>query len=135
MATIENFLSTAEAKLSQKSRSENDPPWLKFVELLQSPREAKSTDLRDRIYSLLGLCDCSVRDAIKPDYTTSLVDLQLLVASYLLSTHGPQTLCLVEMPTDDAALPTWAPSWVQARGQERRDWVHIWSNQGTQRRR
>ena len=131
MATIENFLSTAEAKLSQKPRSENDPPRPKFVELLQS-REAKSTDLQDRIYSSLCLCDCSVRDAIKRDYTVSLVDLPLLVARYLLSTHGPQALCLVEMPADDAALSTWAPSWAQAPGKKRHDWVHIWSNQGTQ---
>jgi hypothetical protein len=132
MAIIENFLSIAEAKLSQKSRSEDDPPRLKFVELLQSRREARSTDPRDRIYSLLGLCDWSVRDDIKPDYTASLVDLQLLVARYLLATHGPQALCLVETPADDAALPTWAPSWAQARGEERHDWVHIWSNPGTQ---
>lgn len=101
------------------------------MELLQS-KEAKSTDLQDRIYSLLGLCDCSVRDAIKRDYTVSLVDLQLLVARYLLSTYGPQALCLVEMPADDAALSTWAPSWAQAPGEERHDWVYIWSNQGTQ---
>ena len=82
--------------------------------LLSFRREAKMSDPRDFIFSLLGLFSPSVSRSLSPNYSTSIKDLFTAVAKHIIRASGElRILCSVESPKhiDGEAFPSWVPDW------------------------
>ena len=82
--------------------------------LLIFRREAKMSDPRDYIFSLLGLFPPSVSLSLSPNYSISVKDLFIAVAKHIIRASGEiRILCSVESPkhVDDEAFPSWVPDW------------------------
>ena len=82
--------------------------------LLSFRREAKMSDPRDYIFSLLGLFSPSVSISLSPNYSISVKDLFTAVAKHIIRASGEiRILCSVESPKhiDGEAFPSWVPDW------------------------
>ena len=82
--------------------------------LLSFRREAKMSDPRDYVFSLLGLFSPSVSRSLSPSYSTSVKDLFTAVAKHIIRASGElRILCSVESPkhVDGEAFPSWVPDW------------------------
>jgi Heterokaryon incompatibility protein (HET) len=82
--------------------------------LLSFRREAKASDPRDIIFSLLGLFSPSVSLSLSPDYLISVKGLFTCVAKHImLESQELRILCSVESPKHlkAEALPSWVPDW------------------------
>lgn len=82
--------------------------------LLSFRREAKMSDPRDYIFSLLGLFSPSVSRSLSPSYSISVKDLFIAVAKHIIRASGElRILCSVESPKhiDGEAFPSWVPDW------------------------
>ena len=82
--------------------------------LLIFRREAKMSDPRDYIFSLLGLFSPSVSLSLSPNYSISVKDLFTAVAKHIIRASGEmRILCSVESPkhVDGEAFPSWVPDW------------------------
>ena len=100
----------AKKKLKDLRANAGSTGGLSLSEILHSRREAKDRDPRDRIYSLLSLCEERDRKSIQPNYTSNLKDVLTLVARYCISIYGPRALSLVGEQRVDLPLPSWVPS-------------------------
>ena len=89
--------------------------WEGYLEyILNFRREAKMSDPRDYIFSLLGLFSPSLSLSLSPNYSTSVKDLFTAVAKRIIRVSGEITiLCSVESPkhVDGEAFPSWVPDW------------------------
>ena len=82
--------------------------------LLSFRRQAKMSDPRDYIFSLLGLFSPSVSRSLSPSYSTSVKDLFTAAAKHIIRASGElRILCSVESPkhVDGEAFPSWVPDW------------------------
>ena len=82
--------------------------------LLSFRREAKMSDPRDYVFSLLGLFSPSVSRSLSPSYSTSVKDLFTAAAKHIIRASGElRILCSVESPkhVDGEAFPSWVPDW------------------------
>ena len=94
--------------------------------LLSFRREAKMSDPRDYIFSLLGLFSPSVSRSLSPSYSTSVKDLFTAVAKHIIRASGElRILCSVESPkhVDGEAFPSWVPDW-RASSESLRNVLH-----------
>ena len=67
------------------------------------------TDLRDKIFAMLGLAQALV---LQPDYNSSVEDVYLQTTQSLLVALGNlDILCCVSHPKRIATLPSWVPDW------------------------
>lgn len=85
-----------------------------FLEILESFRHSKATDLRDKVYSLLSLASEGYRNGIVPDYSTSntATSVFLDLARYAVA-MGDIELLLRNAGGSQAVsgLPSWVPDW------------------------
>lgn len=85
-----------------------------FLEILESFRHSKATDLRDKVYSLLNLASETYRNSIVPDYSTSntVTSVFLDLARYAV-TMGDIELLLRNAGGSQtvSGLPSWVPDW------------------------
>ena len=82
--------------------------------ILSFRREAKMSDPRDYIFSLLGLFSPDVSFWLSPNYSTSVKDLFTAVAAHIIrASEKIRILCSVESPkhVDGEAFPSWVPDW------------------------
>ena len=94
--------------------------------LLSFRREAKMSDPRDYIFSLLGLFSPSVSLSLSPDYSISVRDLFTAVAKHIIRASGElRILCSVESPkhVDGETFPSWVPDW-RASSESLRNVLH-----------
>jgi hypothetical protein len=97
-------------QLSRYSPSLSAPP---LVELLLSHKGKKSTDPKDKVYSLVGIC--STRDSFGViDYSRSIRDIYTHTARHIISTSGKlDVICVKQHDTAPFNLPSWAPDWTR----------------------
>lgn len=80
--------------------------------LLRYRRDAKASDPRNIVFSLLGLFDPIHTERIHPDYSLSVKDVFTAAARHIIRLSGGlEILCSVESPkhSEGGALPTWVP--------------------------
>ena len=87
--------------------------------LMQTPSDSslsKATDLRDKIYALLGITVDGTRLVPVPNYTISLAELyQKLTVSSIISRRSLDIICLQRFDSSLEARmagPTWSPDWL-----------------------
>ena len=82
--------------------------------LLSFRRDAKMSDPRDYVFSLLGLFSPYLSLWLSPNYTISVKDLFTAVAKHIIRASGEiRILNSVESPkhVDGEAFPSWVPDW------------------------
>ena len=82
--------------------------------LLIFRREAKMSDPRVYIFSLLGLFSPPVSLSLSPNYAIAVKDLFIAVAKHIVRASGEiKIICSVENPNhvDGEAFPSWIPDW------------------------
>ncbi|KAG7284320.1 hypothetical protein NEMBOFW57_010692 [Staphylotrichum longicolle] len=90
------------------------PSGLGIVELLSRTRFGKATDLRDKVYALLGLMNEEDVPVIRVDYSESYTAAQLfrdVAVHCMASLDGPATLVHAGLESSIRGLPTWVPDW------------------------
>ena len=105
--------------LASQPDLEADIPSRVYVLLSQVICHRKSTDPRDRLYGMLGICaagDQGELDAsIMPDYNKSTADVFLGLAEYLLRQRHSLDILYGDR-TEFEDLPSWVPSWGKPAG-------------------
>lgn len=83
-----------------------------ILHLLEDARYCESTDIRDRIYALLGMCNDR---GIRVDYTVDAPGVFISLAKHLIEREGrvAAVLALNSLfgSQHDIRLPTWVPDW------------------------
>ncbi|KAL5318093.1 hypothetical protein ACEPPN_015197 [Leptodophora sp. 'Broadleaf-Isolate-01'] len=70
-----------------------------------------SSDARDRIFGLLGICSDADQLGIFPDYTISCTRLYTQVAATLIRNYSLDTVLNSHFPKMMVELPSWVPDW------------------------
>ncbi|TVY13033.1 Heterokaryon incompatibility protein 6, OR allele [Lachnellula arida] len=97
-------------QLSRYSPDLDAPP---LLELLLSHKSKKSTDPKDKVYALVGIC--SSRDTFGAmDYSRSMRDIYTHTARHIISTSGKlDVICVKQHDMSRFDLPSWAPDWTR----------------------
>ena len=97
-------------QLSRYSPDLDAPP---LLELLLSHKSKKSTDPKDKVYALIGIC--SSRDTFGAiDYSRSMRDIYTHTARHIISTSGKlDVICVKQHDIPQFNLPSWAPDWTR----------------------
>lgn len=85
---------------------------LSVLYLLVRHREAFATDLRDKVYTVLGLVTEGMDLGIKVDYSLKFVTVYMNVATSII--RGSKYLDILSVPRTDetnVSLPSWVPDW------------------------
>ncbi|KAI1774094.1 heterokaryon incompatibility protein-domain-containing protein [Hypoxylon cercidicola] len=96
--------------------SSNDPPYYDILPYLNAGRQAKQSDIRDKIYGLLGLMDSQIRAHITPDYLQS-ADLAYrnFAIAFIKSTGKLSVVYQTSFKGGGALqLPSWVPDWTSS---------------------
>lgn len=94
-------------------------PYVKsdLVKVLAATASCRMTDLRDKIYGLLGLVDLEEADILKANYNLMVREVYIGTAAYLIQRKGrPEILELTESLTNMKqrkayGIPSWVPMW------------------------
>lgn len=97
-------------QLSRYSPNLDVPP---LLELLLSHKSKKSTDPRDKVYALVGIC--STRDTFgRINYSRSMRDIYTHTARHIISTSGKlDVICVKQHDRSQFDLPSWTPDWTR----------------------
>ena len=100
-------------------RSNTSEPRRPFLELLCHARDFNSTDPRDKLYALLGICSREVASLEAPNYTIPVAEVFLQYAKQQLVAGSLLHLAATEYMDDISrvTLPTWVPDWSRNVGQ------------------
>ena len=91
-----------------------NPGGLGIVDLPSRTRGCKATDLRDKVYALLGLMNAEDVPAIRVDYSDSSSAAHLfrdVAVHCMASVEGPMTLVHAGLERSVPGLPTWVLDW------------------------
>jgi hypothetical protein len=87
--------------------------YLDFVEILATCRTREATDLRDKIYGLLGLAPAHIHQEVIPSYATSARKVLIDTAYQIL--QASESFMLFNVTADieysTLGLPSWVPDW------------------------
>ena len=72
---------------------------------------SNATNLRDKVYALLGLMDTRLASQIAPNYGSSIADVFIAVASSNISISGNLEILRDCNPWGKANAPSWCPDW------------------------
>ena len=83
--------------------------------VLTMTRSANATDLKDKVYGILGLVDPNIVDLITPDYSLSLQDVYMSFTTAVIRSTGKLDIILSHGRTDarERLLPSWVPDWTE----------------------
>jgi hypothetical protein len=85
-------------------------------QILELARSSHQSDLKDKVYGIMGLLDQNVTRFISPDYTLSISEVYIDLAKAVVD--GTQTLEILlhkEMASQSQlSLPSWVPDWTVA---------------------
>jgi hypothetical protein len=97
-------------QLSRYSPELDAPP---LLELLLSHKSKKSTDPRDKVYALVGIC--STRDTFgEIDYGREMKEIYTHTARRIISTEGKlDVICVKQHDIQQFNLPSWVPDWTR----------------------
>ena len=96
------------AKLRQKLRKRDE--YMSLTDLVFHTRTCKATDLRDKVFSIIGLADPDLH-GLKPNYRLSLNEaLKTAAHSLLLNTKSLDFLSGCQNPERKNELPSWVPN-------------------------
>ena len=94
--------------------------------LLKLSRRSLATDLRDKVYALLGIAQECDREAIKPDYNLSTAELYHRIALYFI--ERDKTIDVISQAGYGrliADLPSWVPDWSFCLSSDNQDLVDV----------
>ena len=85
-------------------------------QILELARSSHQSDLKDKVYGIMGLLDQNVTRFITPDYTLSISEVYIDLAKAVV--NGTQTLEILlhkEMASQSQlSMPSWVPDWTVA---------------------
>ena len=82
-----------------------------FVEVLEQGRGSKATDVRDKVYGMLGMSLATIR----PDYSKSVRDVYTEASATINEWTLINLFCCVDHPNSVENLPSWVVDWSQPR--------------------
>ena len=82
-----------------------------FIDVLEQGRGSKATDLRDKVYGMLGMKPVTIR----PDYSKSVRELYTEASATIDEEWLISLFCCVDHPDSVENLPSWVPDWSQPR--------------------
>ena len=82
-----------------------------LLRLLHLCRHALSTDLRDKIYGLLGLMSQSLVRLISPDYAAPVIEVYTDFVKCAVQAEDSLDVLRFRSPSENLELPTWVPDW------------------------
>ncbi|KAI0803871.1 HET-domain-containing protein [Xylaria sp. FL0064] len=108
-----NLMTTMRQRLHHANGS-NQVYYVDLLHLLRRTRQLNATDLRDKVYSVLGLIDpkeAQVKE-LTPNYTISVEECYKRAALAIMSyTRNLDVLATDWNPKSKLNLPSWAPDW------------------------
>lgn len=84
---------------------------MELCRLLRLCHPLQSSDPRDKVYSLLGICSDYDRTGITPNYETPVAEVYTSVAVKLIEADGTLDLFSSIHPGKGISLPAWVPDW------------------------
>ncbi len=85
-----------------------------LLDLLSVFRECQASDLRDKIFALVGIADGQTIAACTPDYSKDVSEIYRNLASHLIiAERNPDvlTFCVAPPKAQSLSLPSWTPDW------------------------
>ncbi|XXH02833.1 hypothetical protein Hte_009220 [Hypoxylon texense] len=83
-----------------------------LVRLVHCTQYYQATDLRDKLYALLGMASDISPDDIIPDYTKSVQDVFLDLVKFMAVEHrNLDVVSTGRLSISDSAIPSWLPDW------------------------
>ena len=82
-----------------------------FVEILEQGRGSKATDVRDKVYGMLGMSLATIR----PDYSKSIREVYTEASATINEWTLISLFCCVDHPNSVENLPSWVVDWSQPR--------------------
>jgi hypothetical protein len=84
-----------------------------LLDVLQRSRNCSATDIRDKVFALLGLVKQEISDAITVDYSRAAIDIFNDIAVHLVKEYGRIDVVLHAacQDTDEFLVPSWVPQW------------------------
>ncbi|MCJ1311257.1 hypothetical protein MMC25_004928 [Agyrium rufum] len=103
---------------SLRKEFRNGVPEMELLDGLRNVPDRDSTDARDKVIGVLGLCRADPELTSGLGYHLSLRDTYLAVARHILSSSDPFRLFNARAPAldnrqEEDSFPTWAPDWSQ----------------------
>ena len=89
----------------------NRPSPSLFVEILEQGRGSKATDVRDKVYGMLGMSLATIR----PDYSKSVREVYTEASATINERTLISLFCCVDHPDSVENLPSWVVDWNQPR--------------------
>lgn len=95
-----------------------------LMDLLQDSRDRDATDVRDKVFGILGLCPGESAWASELGYRDTAEEIYIHVATYILNFSSNPARLLSACTFDSASskgvkdLPSWVPDWTQRIGRE-----------------
>lgn len=106
-------------KLAKLRHMEDRSGRASILKLLENFRHAKSSDPRDKYFSLLGIASDGNLEEFEPDYSSSLTEITLRFATALLRRFSEKNQAMLLLyraglsQTHD--LPSWVPDWLEEK--------------------
>jgi hypothetical protein len=83
-----------------------------LLDVLYRSRNCSASDIRDKVYALLGLVKQEISDAISVDYNRTPSDIFIDVAIHLIEEHGRIDVLLhANRDVEHIDAPSWVPLW------------------------
>jgi hypothetical protein len=110
----ENIITLSHLKTNREAISEGQLPG--FMSVMDMSRTQKCSDLRDTLYSILGICSDFCKDGkilLEPDYTNPVSEIYLQATSFIIRARNDlAVLNLVSNRRSTPDLPSWCPDFV-----------------------
>jgi hypothetical protein len=96
-----------------------------FLDLLDTTRQARCEDPRDRVYAQMSMLPKHLRAVLKPDYTKSTCQVYTEAALAILARekYGLRILFHCSERSPDDCLPSWVPDWAVPRRTHRGEFI------------
>lgn len=111
-------------KLGRLRHVEDRSGRVSILKLLENFRHAKSSDPRDKFFSLLGIASDGNLEELEPDYSSPIAEVTQRFAGALIRRFSAQKQAMLLLYraglSQSYDLPSWVPDWLE----EKPNWLH-----------
>ncbi|KAG9229980.1 heterokaryon incompatibility protein-domain-containing protein [Amylocarpus encephaloides] len=90
---------------------ENEVPTFRLLDLLLTHERKKVSNLKDKVYAVVGISEAQDDPAFQVDYSRSIQAVYTDVVAYLISRGSLNVICASHKYAKLSDLPSWVPDW------------------------